>query len=197
VLDALRYALFDGRFSPGQDVSDAALAAEFQVSRGPVREALLLLTEEGLLQHHHNRGFRIPKISQEDLRKIVMVRQPLEIQALEGARMRIRPEDIARMAEKAKAIDDAFASGGLASCSRAEFDFHQEAWVLSGNEWLVAALRRVCQPYFTFVSAFGLGRKDMTSELLHRQHQLYVQYLAGETTDTAAECVNFHLTGGC
>lgn len=196
VLEALRYALIDGRFQPDQEVSDTALAAEFQISRGPVREALLILAEEGLLHHQHNRGFRIPQLTQEDLRQIVKVRRPLEIEALESTRGLVTPGDLARLAVKAQAIDDAFAAGGLDNCSHAEFDFHQEVWVLSGNEWLVAALRRVCRPYFTYVSAFHLGRKDMTPQLLHRQHEQYLRYLAGEIPDTAAECVSFHLNLG-
>jgi DNA-binding GntR family transcriptional regulator len=196
VLEALRYALIDGRFQPGQEVSDTALATEFQVSRGPVREALLILAEEGLIRHEHNRGFRIPRLTQEDLRRIVKVRRPLEIEALEDARRIITPADLARLTGKAQAIDDAFAAGGQANCSRAEFDFHEDIWVLSGNDWLVAALRRVCRPYFTYVSAFRLGRKDMTPQLLHQQHEQYVRYLAGEIPETAAECVSFHLNLG-
>lgn len=196
VLEALRYALIDGRYQPDQEVSDSALAAEFQVSRGPVREALLILAEEGLIRHQHNRGFRIPQLTQKDLIQIVNVRQPLEIDALESARGLATPEDLALLANKAQAIDDAFAAGGLANCSRTEFDFHQQVWVLSGNEWLVAALRRVCLPYFTYVSAFHLGRKDMSPELLHQQHEQYLQYLSGKIPETAAECVTFHLSLG-
>jgi DNA-binding GntR family transcriptional regulator len=196
IVEALRHALIDGRFQPDQEVSDSALATEFQISRGPVREALLILTEEGLLRHQHNRGFRVPKLTSNDLRQIAKVRKPLEIEALENARQLVSPDDLARLATKARAIDEAFAGGGLAICSRPEFDFHQDVWELSGNDWLVAALRRVCRPYFTYVSAFHLGRKDMSAQLLHQQHEQYVQYLAGELAETAAECVSFHLDLG-
>jgi DNA-binding GntR family transcriptional regulator len=100
------------------------------------------------------------------------------------------------VARKKRAIDEAFATGGLPNCSRAEFDFHQEIWELSGNPWLAAALRRVCRPYFTYVSAHHLGRKDMTAELLDEQHDQYLRYLAGDSSRTAAECVRFHLSLG-
>jgi DNA-binding GntR family transcriptional regulator len=196
VLEALHHALITGRFAPGQEVSDAALAAEFQVSRGPVREALLILAEEGLLRHKHNRGFVVPTLTQEDLQQIVRVREPLEISSLEDARQRVTPEDLARLAVKQKAIDDAFASGGSANCSVSEYDFHGDIWDLAGNSWRAAALRLVCRPYFTYVSAFQLGRRDMTGDLLHRQHTMYLQYLAGEIPQSAAECVHFHLDLG-
>lgn len=169
------------------------LAAEFQVSRGPVREALLILSEEGLIRHDHNRGFRIPRLTREDIWQIVKVREPLEITALEDARVVVTPADLDRLATKHRAIDEAYTAGGATNCSCAEFDFHQEIWDLSGNVWLAAALRRVCRPYFTYVAAFRLGRRDMTAELLHSHHERYLHYLAGHEVGTAAECVRSHL----
>jgi len=193
ILDALRNALISGRFQADQEISDTLLASEFQVSRGPVREALFILAEEGLLRHEHNRGFRVPSLTMEDLQQIVKVRQPLEVMALESARELVTKEDLVRLAVKQRDIDDAYAQGGAANCSLTEFAFHQEIWELSGNAWLAAALRRVCRPYFTYVSAFNLGRKDMTAELLHAQHQQYLGYLAGIVPESAAECVRYHL----
>ncbi|HWQ55456.1 MAG TPA: GntR family transcriptional regulator [Bryobacteraceae bacterium] len=196
VLDALRGALLSGRFEPDQEISDSVLAAEFQVSRGPVREALLILTEEGVLRHDHNRGFRIPRLTREDMRQIVKVREPLEIRALEDARLVVTTVDLARLTLKHRAIDEAYALGGASNCSCAELDFHQEIWDLSGNVWLAAALSRVCRPYFTYVSAFRLGHKGMTAELLHSHHERYLRYLAGDEVGTAAECVRSHLNFG-
>lgn len=196
ILEALRYALISGRFQPDQEISDSALAAEFQVSRGPVREALFILSEEGLIQHEHNRGFHVPRLTQEDLRKIMKVRAPLETTALEDARDRVTADDLARLEVKQRAIDEAYAGGGIANCSFAEYDFHDEIWSLSGNQWLVSALRRVCRPYFTYVSAFHLGRKDMTADLLHKQHKMYIDYLARRIPESAADCVRFHLELG-
>lgn len=196
ILDALRHALIAGRFQPDQEIFDTSLAAEFQVSRGPVREALFILAEEGLIRHVHNRGFRVLSLTREDLRQIVAVREPLETIALEQGRERATPADLASLTAKQHAIDESYAAGGLSQCSIAEFAFHQEVWDLSGNPWLASALRRVCRPYFTYVSAFQLGRSDMSAELLHQQHTMYLRYLAREIPESAAECVRFHLDLG-
>lgn len=196
ILEALRHALISGRFLPDQEISDSSLAAEFQVSRGPVREALFILSEEGLIRHEHHRGFHVLRLTQEDLLQIVKVRQPLETTALEDARERVTPADLSELEVKQRAIDEAYASGGAANCSFVEYAFHEAIWDLSGNQWLASALRRVCRPYFTYVSAFHLGRKDMTAHLLHRQHRMYIDYLARTIPDSAAECVRFHLELG-
>ena len=52
VADALRRTLLEGRFQPGENLSEVAIAAEFHISRGPVREAMLVLAAEGLLTIH-------------------------------------------------------------------------------------------------------------------------------------------------
>src|SRR5215216_313000 len=97
VADALRRTLLEGRFRPGEDLSDAAIAAEFQVSRGPVREAMLILAEEGLLTHTQNRGFSVLNFTADDLAHIERVRVPLESLALTAARERATSRDLDRL----------------------------------------------------------------------------------------------------
>jgi DNA-binding GntR family transcriptional regulator len=67
--DETRQTLYDGRFEPGQSLSEAGLADEMCISRGPVHEALLL-AQEGLVVHSPNRGFSIVQITAEDLQEI-------------------------------------------------------------------------------------------------------------------------------
>jgi DNA-binding GntR family transcriptional regulator len=95
--DAIRQALYDGRFGPGQSLSEAALAAEMSISRGPVREALLLLAQEGLVIHSPNRGFSVVQITGEDLREIQQVRMPLEAMALNLAKAHLTEADFLKL----------------------------------------------------------------------------------------------------
>src|SRR5512132_2316003 len=84
--EALRRALLEGKFQPGEDLSEVALAQQLEISRGPVREALLVLAQEGLLVHRQNRGFSVLEFTDEDRKAINDVRLPLEARALELAR---------------------------------------------------------------------------------------------------------------
>ncbi len=193
VADALRSALLEGRYQPGEELSDSRLAAEFGVSRGPVREALLLLAEEGLVIHRQNRGFEVPCLGRADLDQIVQVRRPLEILALEAAREHATPEAITRLRHLQADLVNAFRQDGIRVCSGPDFAFHHAVWKMSGNPWLMAALARVSMPYFAYVSAFGLGRQDHSAELMEKMHGLYIDYIQGAATASAADCVTFHL----
>src|SRR5438128_10813307 len=89
VAQAIRQALLEGRFKPGEYLSDSALAKEMNVSRGPVREALLILAQQGLITHSQNHGFSVLGFSDRDHREIDDIRLRLETLALTLARARM------------------------------------------------------------------------------------------------------------
>jgi DNA-binding GntR family transcriptional regulator len=193
VAEVLRNALLEGKFRPGEELSDTALAAEFQVSRGPVREALLVLAEEGLVVHSHNRGFAAPRLGAEDLVSIAMVRKPLEVLALQLARTRVSAEDLSRLAALKEDLLAAYRQGGVRVCAMPDLAFHSAVWELSNNPWLHGTLRRLSLPYFAYVSVFQLGRPDQSEELMGEMHQRYIDCLSGGGGESIEECVTFHL----
>lgn len=193
---ALRNALFEGRFQAGEELSDAALARELHVSRGPVREALLVLAEEGLVVLNHHRGFAVPRLGRQDLEQIAQARRPLEVLTLELARERVQPPDLDRLKDLKERLLEAFRTGGMRVCATPDLAFHTLIWEMSGNPWLQAALRRLSLPYFVYTGVFNLGRRDHSVELMDAIHQRYIDYLARATPESAADCVDFHLSLG-
>jgi DNA-binding GntR family transcriptional regulator len=196
VAEVLRKALLEGRFQPGEELSDAALAGELHVSRGPVREALLVLAEEGLVVLNHHRGFAVPRLGRKDLEQIAQARRPLEVLTLELAREHVRPPDLERLKELKDQLLTAFRTAGMRVCATPDMAFHSLIWELSGNPWLQAALRRLSLPYFFYVGVFSLGRRDHSLELMDAIHQRYIDYLARSTSEPATECVDLHLSLG-
>ena len=193
VAEALRRTLLEGRFSPGEDLADAAIAAEFQISRGPVREAMLVLAEEGLLTHTHNRGFSVLNFTAHDLEQIEAVRVPLESLALSAAREHVTEQGLNRLAQAKTELIRSFEAGQHAGRIHAEVEFHTTIWAMSGNPWLVASLKRVMIPSFTYGTAFRMNRPDLTAELLDELHTIYIDYLRGSGGRTAELCVRLHL----
>lgn len=85
IAEALRDQLITGELKPGERLSEAALAASFEVSRNTLREAFRLLTKDGLLQHEPHRGVFVSVPSAASILDIYRVRRMLECQALAGA----------------------------------------------------------------------------------------------------------------
>jgi DNA-binding GntR family transcriptional regulator len=78
LLDTLRMAIYHGELTPGQRLIEAELASRYDASRGAVREALALLSNEGLVVRERNRGARVRPVSLEEAIEITEARAVLE-----------------------------------------------------------------------------------------------------------------------
>ncbi len=196
VADFLRTVLLNRGFQPGEELTDSALAAKFGVSRGPIREALIILAEEGLVEHRHYRGFRVPILNAADLLQVNEARSPLEILALEQARARKpSPQEINLLVNLKQALIEAHArsTDDLSLTAYPDYAFHYKVWELSGNPWLVAGLKRICSVRFLYVSARSLGFVTSDQLEMDRKHQQYIDYITDRCSHTAEECVARHL----
>ncbi len=191
-VDALRNALLEGKFQPGESLSEPSLAAQMGISRGPVREALFVLEQEGLVVHNQNRGFSVLTLGDGDRRAMVRVRLPLEAMALELAKDKVTPEDIAELEGYARRLVEGYGED-LRGSAREDLAFHARLWELSGNDWLVVALRRVVVPFFFYTIMYNASGEHLSAETLESQHGAYLDYLRGATAMSAEECVRLHL----
>jgi DNA-binding GntR family transcriptional regulator len=83
VAERLRAAILAGDIAPGSPLTETDLSARFEISRGPLREALRQLVEEGLLVTVPYTGTHVASLSVEDVREIYSLRTALEIFAFE------------------------------------------------------------------------------------------------------------------
>ena len=191
--ETIRRALLEGRFRPGQPLSEVALASEMNVSRGPVREALLVLAQEGLVSHSQNYGFSVLEFNEQDRTEVQQVRLPLEVLALELAIPNITSSDVQTLDTLADQMAQSYRERRYVECTQADLDFHSLVWERSRNKRLFSALRNLMVPYFAYGSAFRMSRPDLTPELLDEQHRGFIRLLSGASDQTADQCVRFHL----
>jgi len=78
IADKLRRAIGHGELKPGDQLSEAALARKFGVSRGPLREGMQRLTQEGLLVSIRNRGLFVIEMTPHDVRDMYLAREAIE-----------------------------------------------------------------------------------------------------------------------
>jgi DNA-binding GntR family transcriptional regulator len=192
VIDVLRTALLDGKFSPGESLSEPSLASQMGISRGPVREALLILEQEGLVVHSQNRGFSVLTLGAEDRRDMVKVRIPLETLALGSAKHNASEQDLREMQDLVERMTASYGSD-LRVSAKEDLAFHEKLWELARNPWLVVALRRITLPFFLFTMMYRGKSEQLDTGTYENQHKLYLDYLKGATPLSAEECVRLHL----
>lgn len=110
VADSIRQAIFDGAFDLGGRLNESDIADRLHVSRGPVREALAQLKQEGVVTMSWHRGAFIMQLSEKDVRELYSLRTVLEVFAIQEAAATATPADfdvLSRiLASMSKAIDD-------------------------------------------------------------------------------------------
>lgn len=82
IADQLRGRIMDGTFPPGSQLGEAQLASRLDVSRGPVREALQRLVQEGLLVYRRNRGVFVITLDDEQVADVYLARGAVEREAV-------------------------------------------------------------------------------------------------------------------
>jgi DNA-binding GntR family transcriptional regulator len=105
IAERLRAAVLDGSYPSGTPLRQDALAAEFEVSRIPVREALIQLESEGLVEIVPHKGAIVTGLSQTEVDDVFALRELLEVRLLEGSAPLLQDGDFARL----DAVQAAFA----------------------------------------------------------------------------------------
>ena len=95
--ECVRSAILNGELAPGAVMSQVALAEEYGISRTPLREALRMLQNEGLVDAEPNRRVRVAPLSPGDLEELCVIRITLEAEALRISVPRLASEDLARL----------------------------------------------------------------------------------------------------
>lgn len=170
VTERLRASIVNGSLKPGSQLSEVDLADTFGVSRGPVREALQRLVQEGLLLSEPHRGVFIPVLTDDDVLDIYLARE-----ALESAAIRlIVANDTSAAASQAldqnvTEMEQAEAAGDWESVGNFDLEFHVALVAASGSQRLqrmfstVISETRLCLGVLTAADA----RADLVQE--HRQ----------------------------
>jgi DNA-binding GntR family transcriptional regulator len=133
IADQLRTAIMYGTLAPGTQLGESELAARFAVSRGPLREAMQRLVQEGLLRGERHRGLFVIDLSASDVRDIYLARLAIERAACQLIMAGNRGEAVARLSEALSTLVAAATGGDRNAMSGADQAFHQTLVSCSGN----------------------------------------------------------------
>lgn len=132
----LRYAIAHGEVAPGAQLGEAELARELGVSRGPLREAMQRLTQEGLLVSIRNRGLFVIEMTDAEIRDMYVLRTAIESAA---CKLLVRGDHVGAgqdLVAKVSEMENAAATGDRAAMSDADMAFHEHLVALSGSRSL-------------------------------------------------------------
>ena len=142
----LREAIFEGELLPGQFIDEVTLCTLWSISRTPLREALKVLTAEGLVRHEPRRGCFVNEVTEQDLDDIFPVIALLEGRCALEAAQRASDADLQALEGWHQRLSEHALAGRIKAYYQANFAIHEAIIELANNRWLaqsIADLRKI------------------------------------------------------
>lgn len=146
VAELLRDQIFAGRLAPGSFIDEAALCVSLKISRTPLREALKVLSAEGLVRHQPRRGSFVNEVSEQDLDEIFPVIALLEGRCAFEAARNVTAADLAALDVLHERLQKHAQARRIKDYYATNYAIHEAIITLANNRWLaqvIADLRKI------------------------------------------------------
>jgi len=185
----IRDELVAGNFQAGIALRETELAERFGVSRGPIRDAFLQLSQEGFLAYQVNRGVTVrhPLIG-EDREFIASIRVQIELYVVGKGIDDLSEEGLSLIKESLKQLELACETGKVAAIARADMAFHETLLNACGGEDHIHYWRQIC-------SRMLLAYTRLESyKALYKEHVDIYKALESKMKDVALAAINSNVT---
>ncbi|MHB8900669.1 MAG: GntR family transcriptional regulator [Thermoguttaceae bacterium] len=188
VADRIRADVLSGRLSEGTSLREQSLAKQYGVSRAPIRDALLQLTQEGLLIAKPNCGVKVASQSGEEIQPLVVeLRRKIELFALRKVFIKFTDADIDRLDETVQRLKSACENEDLAGVVQQDMALHRYILEATGNTDLLAMWLPIVSRMFLHYSRH---RNMMES---YREHAAIVEAIRKKDRKAAIEALTANI----
>ena len=192
VASTLREEIFAGALAPGSFVDEVALCERLKISRTPLREALKVLTAEGLMRHEPRRGCFVSEVTEQDLDDIFPVIALLEGRCAYEAARHASDADLAELATLHDKLQGHAKAGRITDYYATNFAIHEAIILLANNRWLsqsIADLRKILK----LSRLQSLGASGRLQQSLS-EHMTVFAALKSRDSEGAEAAMRTHLT---
>lgn len=192
VMQRIRLEIVSGKAGPGVVLSVPALAKALGVSTTPVREALLELMRNGLLEPMKNRGFRVLPVSVDDLNDLASMRVHLEAKAITMLDLE-RFGNGAPLRELADDIADATRKGDIQTYVFKDRKFHKELISMAGSRYLTELVMHLRDNMRIYGLESAQGREQQERSVA--EHYQLISLLSRGEKEAAVSLISNHILG--
>ena len=190
IADQVRELISDGTFPPGSQVTELALANALGVSRGPVREALQRLVQEGLLTSERNKGLFVTTLTADDIDDIYRTRAAIELCAMQVIMDSVPERFVNSASALLDRLEEAIRDGDYGLVSELDLEFHISLVEESGS-------KRLARAYSTLISETRMCLRALefnyaSEEYLGRIHRGMVDAIRNRDYEAARTAIEDH-----
>jgi len=191
VFNTLRQAILRGKLKPGERLMEIQLANKLGVSRTPVREALHMLEQEGLVLTIPRRGAEVADISEKSLHDVLEVRRALEALAIQLACDKMTDEQIGDLEQAAQRFKDTLGSEDVTQTAEADVAFHDVIHMATDNQRLIQLLNNLREQMYRF-RVEHLKNKAYHPQLLG-EHKEMIEFIKERKKESATNIAKQHV----
>ena len=190
---ALKRAIMLREFEPGQQIREQSVAAKFHCSQSTVREALINLSKDGLVNRTGYHGTHVTDTTLEEATALVRVR--LSIERSVAAQLHARgPLELAPVNAILTAMDETHAAGDLYQCSELDREFHAQLAIIAGMGQLAPLLQRCALHIHRFtLGSVEVPRHFFQESGIGEEHRALLKALCEGTPEQCENALSQHL----
>ena len=191
VFHTLRDAILEGTLPPGTRLMELQLSSVLGVSRTPVREAMRLLSMEGLVRMSVRRGTIVEPIKESDLRDALEVREALEELAVRKACRNMDELTIQTLKKLEQAFELSLEKNDMQTSARLDVQFHERITETAHNRRLTQSLTQLREELYRY--RLENLKDPETYPILVQAHRNIISALEAHDEDRAAQELQKHI----
>lgn len=194
IAQRIRAGITDGRFRAEDQLGEAQLAAALGVSRGPVREALQRLIQEGLLRNEPNRGVFVEGLDLDEIRDVYFARTIIERAAADRL---LKRKDEAAMADLERCLEEmhnAARNRDVIEVARWDLEFHKTLTIAAQSKRLTRMFETLLTE--TQIALTTGGRELQLGDTVIEEHRAILDALRAGDRRRSLLVVEQHMESG-
>lgn len=192
-LEEIRKRIVEGDLHLGEAVSELALATDLSMSKTPVREALLQLKREGLVDIQPQRGSFVFTMDADQVHQICDFRRTLEHEALVQSMARAWGQLVDRQEPCVAAMAEAIRADDLPSYRHLDAEFHHNLFRFCGNAFMIEAYRQIAFRIQALRTRLSVQPENNIRTLA--EHQRIVEAIVARDSAEAVRRLTDHVEG--
>lgn len=190
IVERIYNAVMERRLGPAQKLGENRLCEAFGVSRARVRSALLLLSNQGIVDLKSNKGAFVASPDRTEANEIFDARSMLEPAIARQVAVEISPADLTMLKQHIVLEDEARKNGHGAALIRLSGEFHVKVALASGNSVLKRVVRELVTKSSLIVGLFGTSNRTVCPD---DEHSVILNEIERGDSDAAAAHMFEHL----
>lgn len=188
--DALYEAILLGKLPPGERLVEAEIARQMGISRGPLREAIRQLEQDGLVEYRPRRGAVVAELTRERVFDAYSTRVELEGFAARLATQRMGAREAARLEDLCETMQQQARDGDAAGLLKTDVQFHRTICEIAGNRVLLRLWTSLGPQAWTLFS--GAQQQGYSLDALAERHRAALAALLSGDAACAEQTAREH-----